>query len=66
MNNTELLQFIEYYAHPLKFGRVDTVGTALHALCVAKSKTWVEAYNELIEASGSLGLMPNDKKTVNN
>ena len=64
MNNNDRSRFVEYDAHPKKFCRIDCVGTAVHSLSVAKSKTWIESYNELIDASGQLGLMPDDKKVV--
>lgn len=64
MNNNDRSRFVEYDAHPKKFCRIDCVGTAVHSLSVAKSKTWIESYNELITASGQLGLMPDDKKVV--
>lgn len=64
MSDRELTGYIEYYAHPLLFGRVDTVGTALHSLCVTKGMEWAQAYERLADVSGELGLMPADKRTV--
>lgn len=50
--------------HPKHQQNLDTVGSALHSVCAAKGCTWKEAYSSLIEASGELGLMPQDRKTI--
>ena len=50
--------------HPKSSTRLDTVGSVLHSVCATKGCTWVNAYEKLIDASGELGLMPQDRKTI--
>lgn len=50
--------------HPDKLHNLDTVGSVLHAVCAAKGFSWKEAYENLIEASGKIGLMPQYRKTI--
>lgn len=50
--------------HPNGLKNLDTVGSALYSVCVVKGCLWKEAYESLIEASGEIGLMPQDRKTI--
>ena len=56
-------RFIDTNCHPNNC-QLDSVGSALHSLCVAKNLSWVDSYGELIKASGELGQMPQYKKTI--
>ena len=50
--------------HPLKPPALDSVGSMIHSVSAAKGILWADAYGYLIEAAGTLGLMPQTMQTM--